>query len=137
MKRLKREEYLILLLKCQNRKYMIPQTNILNDHYKGSTFKGLRFIITYNTVRLDLTGATIRCQFRRKSPIGDLTKELNIGTGITVTDAVNGVFRFDEMKINWDADIYYYDIEIALSNGNNDTYVKGTINVIQDSTWTI
>jgi hypothetical protein len=112
-------------------KYNIP------DHYKNDTFDGLSFALKYtdDDTPIDLTGASIKVQFRRNSERGTLAKELNIGTGITMLDDANGAFQIDSFIIDWNADIYYYDVEITYADAVVKTYVKGKLKVIQDITY--
>ena len=68
------------------------------DHYKGNTFDALEFTILDDDglTPIDLTDATIKSQFRRKSKSGKLTKELNDGSGITLNNDLQGeVEEFD------------------------------------------
>jgi hypothetical protein len=112
-------------------KYNIP------DHQKGDTFDGIEFtIIDYaTTTPVDLTGATAKCQFRYKKKIGTLQADLSIGSGLTVTDAVNGVIEIDRIaSIDWAVGTYYYDLEVTLASGDIKTYVEGTIKILQDVT---
>jgi hypothetical protein len=107
------------------------------DHYKGDTFEGVRFTLTNSedSSPIDLTAALIASKFRRLSPTGDVVADLSIGSGITVIDAVNGVFEIDSMVIDWTPTKYYYDVEITFSNAFVKTYIKGIMPVKQDVTY--
>ena len=63
-----------------------------------------------------------------------LKKEITDGVGITVEDALNGIFKIDAFIIDWTPDLYYYDVEITFLNGVVKTYIQGTLKVIQDIT---
>ena len=106
------------------------------DHYKGDTFDALEFTILDDDglTPIDLTDATIKSQFRRKSKSGKLTKELNVADGITVTDALNGVIELDAFILDWDANTYYYDIKFTFIDGKVVTYRYGIIKMIQNIT---
>ncbi len=105
------------------------------EGYYGDTYKAVAFVMRLNGVVVNLTGATIRIQFRAYST-GDPTilKTLSIGSGITVTDAVNGAFRTDAYIMNLIPGIYEYDIEITYASGYVKTYARGTLSVTGDIT---
>ena len=96
---------------------MAATYNIL-DQYKNDTFDGVRYTLQNSgtLTPIDLTGATIRIQFRYRSKVGQVKKEITDGVGITVEDAVNGIFKIDAFIIDWTPDLYYYDVEITLSD---------------------
>lgn len=113
-----------------------PAVIKINDQYKGDTYDGIQFTIlnTEGNTPIDLTGVSIRSQFRFGSKTGGIQKEITNGNGITIDDAVNGVFSIDSFIIDWSPDIYYFDVQITFSNGIVRTYIQGTIKVIQDIT---
>ena len=110
-------------------------TYILSDHHKGDTWNGVQFTILSNGVAVDLTSSTARVMFRRGSKKGTVVKSLTVGSGITLTDATNGVLTLDSFTLDWEADTYFYDVEITLSSGVIRTYVVGTIKINQDATY--
>ena len=114
-----------------------PAVIKINDQYKGDTYDGIQFTLldTEDNSPIILTGASIRSQFRFGSKTGGIQKEITDGNGITIDDAVNGVFSIDSFIIDWAADFYYYDIQITFPNGVVRTYIQGNINVIQDVTY--
>jgi high-affinity nickel permease len=116
---------------------MIPQTYIIPNQYKGDTFGGVQFTLTNTTVSspIDLTGSTIECKFRKTSPTGILVKTISDGSGITIVDAVNGIFKIDAFDVDFSANIYYYDIQITDATNIIITYVRGTLTVTQDITY--
>tara|TARA_R110000772_G_scaffold54130_1_gene123492 strand:+ start:2462 stop:2803 length:342 start_codon:yes stop_codon:yes gene_type:complete len=112
---------------------MIPETYNYGNWYRGDTLDAAQFNIKENTVPLDLTGVTIKCQFRIPFN-GKTIKEINIGSGITVSNPSSGAIIFDAFTLNWDAGLYLYDVEFTYPSGTIKTYIKGTINVISDKT---
>ncbi len=115
---------------------MASQTYDFPDHRKGDTFAGVQFTIVKNGSPLDLTGASLRMEMRELTPtgsVGDTFTDDSDG-GLTITDAANGVITFDEQVVDILAMLYYYDIEITLSNGDVKTYIVGTWIIIQDVT---
>jgi hypothetical protein len=113
---------------------MTPATYAIPDHYKGDTFESLTFTIKEDGVAVDLTGATIKIDFRKKTNTGTNQASLTIGSGITVDNAIGGVFTLDSFKNDWEPDVYFYDTEVTLASGIIRTYFKGTLRVNQDIT---
>lgn len=71
------------------------------------------------------------CQFRlnRDAPV---VLQLSTGSGITITNAVGGVFQFDPLIIDVPIASYKYDIEMTFPNGTVYTYISGAMNVVTD-----
>lgn len=115
---------------------MMPVNYKMNDHYKGDTFEGVRFTIKDSSTELpiDLVGASIFIDFRSGNEKGASVLKISLGSGITLEDAINGVFTIDSFVLDWRARIYHYDIQIVFLDGTVKTYVKGTINITQDTT---
>ena len=110
-------------------KYNLP------DGYKGDTYDTVQFRLSINDVAEDLTNYAIRCMFRENTKQGILVKDISIGSGITLVDAVNGLFNIDAFAMTFDAGGYFYDIEFTDGNGRIKTYLKGQLTVIQDITY--
>ena len=83
-----------------------PAVIKINDQYKGDTYDGIQFTIlnTEGNTPIDLTGVSIRSQFRFGSKTGAIQKEITNGNGITLSDAAGGVFSIDSFLIDWAAD---------------------------------
>jgi hypothetical protein len=114
----------------------VAATVQIDNQYKGDTYDGVQFTLlnTEDSSPIDLTGAAIKIQFRYDSKIGTVQKEINIGSGVTVSDAINGIFSIDPFLIDWKPDTYFFDIQMTFPNGVVRTYIQGTIKVIQDIT---
>ena len=118
----------------------IPTVYKLDDHYKGDTFDGIEFEFFNpvddnpdNDTPIDITVCTaIKIQFRKNSPTGDVVKELNISSGLSIIPL--NTLKVLPFIIDWDEGKYYYDSEFTFSPTVKKTYVKGTINIIQDVT---
>ena len=108
----------------------------IDNQYKGDTYDGVQFTLlnTENSSPIDLTGVAIKIQFRYDSKIGGIQKEITNGNGVTISNAVAGIFSIDSFLIDWSPDIYYFDIQMTFPNGVVRTYIQGTIKVIQDIT---
>ena len=115
----------------------MPVTYDMNNHHKGDTFNTLQFTMlnTDGLTPINLTGMGIKSQFRSDWKKGVLVKELNIGTGITVTDALNGVFQIDPFILDWNPSNYYYDVEFTFVDARVVTYIEGLIKIMQDVTY--
>ena len=112
----------------------LPGVYNLSDLYKGDTFGGVTFTLELDGGGyVDLTGVSIRCQFRRGKETGTVVKEISVGSGITIVD-VNGVFSIDSFDVTFGAGFYVYDIEVT-SGSDIRTYVKGSLTVKQDVTY--
>jgi hypothetical protein len=107
--------------------YNIP--NILS----GDTYDGVQFEVIVNSAPKDLTNTGIKVYFRRQSKTGAIQKSISNGSGITKTDAVNGVFQIDAFTVDFPAGTYYYDIQFN-DSGVINTYVGGYWNILQDVT---
>jgi len=108
----------------------------IDNQYRGDTYDGVQFTLlnTEDSSPIDLTGVSIKIQFRYNSKIGGIQKEITDGNGVTISNAVNGVFSIDPFLIDWAPDIYYFDVQMTFTNGVVRTYIQGTIKVIQDVT---
>lgn len=109
----------------------------LNDRIKNDTFESVNFNIADGVGDpIDLTGISAHIQFRFRCKTGAVVKDITIGSGITLTDAVNGVLTIDEFTpITFEPDNYFYDVEITFTSGKIKTYVFGTFEVLQDITF--
>ena len=113
---------------------MAATTYNFPNHIKGDTFLAQSFIYKLNGVGIDLTGAAFKMMLKRckQNTIAALT--LSDGSGITITDAINGTWEIDEQIINIEHGKYYYDVQMTSSDGTVSTYLSGEFNVIQDIT---
>jgi len=117
---------------------MIPQIYNLKKQYAGDTFKGLQLKAsrvsgeTNERIPIDLTDVEINMQIRTANRVS-VIKDFIIGSGITLIDAENGIFRIDPFK-NPKGGEYVYDIQFKYSDDTIDTYVKGSLSVEFDTT---
>lgn len=121
---------------------MSTKTYNFKDHKKGDTFAGVQFTVIVNGVAKDLTTATLKMEMRASSKDGDLAATFTeaSGGGLTLTDAANGVFKFDEQVVDLPALTYFYDIEITIPGAASvdpdevKSYIEGTWVILQDVT---
>ena len=111
----------------------VQLTYKMDNRVKGDTFRSINFTGTQGGTPLDLTGAAIKIEFRYSCTTGSIVYNAEVGSGVTITDAAGGMFSLDEFTpITWEIGTYYYDVRITFSNGDIKTYIKGTVNVLQD-----
>ena len=106
-------------------------TTIRNDTFEVVTFAMIR-----DAVVVDLTGATIRMMLREvKTQVSPDLSLTSPAGGITITDAVNGLFEIDKQIISIDAKVYFHDLEVEESSGQVTTVIAGEFTVEQDVTY--
>lgn len=88
--------------------------------YAGDT-KIIEVTVTENNSPVDLTGASIKFGF------DTVLKE--VGSGITITDAVNGIFevKLDPKDTQDLSGLKYYECEVTDNVGNVSTVLNGTL----------
>lgn len=114
---------------------MVPGIFNYGNQYKGDTLESVAFTITYTgtTTPVDLTGTTVKCQFRKPFN-GAIVADLSLGNGLTMDDPDLGIIVIDDiLELDWDVDNYRYDIEFTYPTGRIKTYIKGTINIVSDT----
>lgn len=122
-----------------------PVVYNFSKHYKGDTLEDINFTIqeedpnnlgTFNPV--DLTDSTIIIQFKvtAKSNTAKLVLSTEVGGGLIVTDAPNGIYQITGFVPELIAGTYLYDAQFTFIDGLVKTYHKGKIVVIQDVTRT-
>lgn len=102
------------------------------DAVENTTFVGVQFTVTVNASALDLTGAEIRMNVKRKGKPNAQNYELKTGSGLTITNAANGVFTLDEQIINIPAGSWKYDITFYLLDGSVHNYIKGDWTILEN-----
>jgi len=112
---------------------MTPDTFNYGNQYRGDTLDQVQFTLKSGTSIIDLTDVSVKCQFRQPFQ-GKIAKEITNGDGITIANPTLGVMVIDPFILDWDAGTYIYDIEFTYPSGAIKTYIKGTINIISDTT---
>ena len=110
----------------------MAQTFNFGRHYKGDTLETTRFTIKNKETQepIDLTGATILCQFCRNFSRA-IVADLSIGSGLTVVDPLLGQVEIDSFDVNWDIGGYDYSMVFTYSDDTVITDIVGTINIIR------
>jgi cytoplasmic iron level regulating protein YaaA (DUF328/UPF0246 family) len=115
----------------------MPEFYKMPNHYKGDTFNGLQFTVlnTDGLTAIDLTDVVIKSEFKLNNKKGQIVDTFIIGAGLTVTDALNGVFQIDPFILDWNPSNYYYDVEFTFVDARVVTYIEGLIKIMQDVTY--
>jgi len=96
---------------------------------RGDTFKENPFQIKLNGVAINLTGCEFKMQLR-KTAGGEVAKTVLI----TITDAVNGWYKYDKQTFDIEAFDYLYDLQFKHANDDIITLYGGIFTVTNDIT---
>lgn len=114
---------------------MIPAVYNIPTQYAGDTFDGFQITVTQTssdvTIPINLDGITLACKFKKS---GTTVLDLTEGSGITIIDAEDGVFKIDAFSIPTETGSYNYDIQFTYSDGSVKTYIRGFMKVIEQIT---
>lgn len=99
------------------------------DHITGTTFNGVQFTIKVNGAPINITDVSITF-IGLKGTYQMGSGGNGSGSGITITDAANGVFKIDNQIINWKVGDYTCNIITTRSNGDKKAYIKGKWKII-------
>jgi hypothetical protein len=102
--------------------------------WKSNTWSQI-FLLTANTVPINLSAATVEIEIRKtiNSSNVELTLTELAGGGITVGGVNNNMITINK-DINLAAGNYVYDMAVKFSNTNVKTYIWGNFIVYQDIT---
>jgi len=114
---------------------MTPGTYKFPPHRRGDTFNGHMFEITQNDLPVDFTDAEIIIQFKSTAASKPVLQWLTSDGSITVSGAENNIINMaqktgEQMQIN--RGVYKYDLQVMHANGITNTYVEGTIEIVND-----
>ena len=115
----------------------LPQVYDFKPQYKGAWFDGiqLRFTKTVDgiTTPLDITGYLFKIDFKINETYNAVWS-IEIGTGITVVDAVNGIINIDGFSNVSQPRAYVYDLKMTPPNEKVRVYMKGKYVINQNIT---
>jgi hypothetical protein len=80
---------------------------------KGETFNGIQFTVKPAGTPMNLSDTDIIMVIKERSKTGHVVDTFRIGSGITKTDAVNGVFIINPFKPEYAEGFYYYHIKFV------------------------
>ena len=107
----------------------------IEDRIYGNTSEAIEFQVLLNDVGQDITDATITMDFRQGTEIGDIKKSITVGSGITITDAVNGKFEIDSFVCDLPIGKILTDVKIVYSDNTISNYQKLFFNVLRPITY--
>lgn len=96
---------------------------------RGDTFKEIPMQFKLNSAIYNLTGCVFTMQLRKVAG-GDVAKNVTI----TITDAVNGMFKINKQIFDIEAFDYLYDLQIKYANNDVTTLYGGIFTVNNDIT---
>lgn len=102
---------------------------------RGDTWDGISTItIATNGVPVNLTGATVKMEFRQTidSPVA-LTLSTDNG-GVIIANAVNGILNIPPRLVELPYQKYLYDLQITFPTGYVRTFLEGTWEIKPDIT---
>ena len=85
-------------------------------------------------IPIDLTNVAIKMEIRQSTTAKNYLKQFIVDSGITKTDAANGVFGIDAFIADLPATNYFYDLQFTYNSGVVATYLKGKITVVNEVT---
>jgi len=85
-------------------------------------------------IPIDLTNVGIKMEIRQSATAKNYLKQFIVDSGITKTDALNGVFSIDAFIADLPATNYFYDLQFTYNSGVVATYLKGKITVVNEVT---
>lgn len=109
-------------------KYNFPK------HYKGDTLDQINFTIQEDGTPVDLTGVQILTQFKVKAKDNTSVLQLSTASGLTLTDAANGIYSIDPFILDIKTGTYIYDAQFTFIDGRVKTYHCGNLPIVQDIT---
>jgi len=101
--------------------------------YRNDSFQDTITITDGSGVAISLANADIKMQIRTR-PDGDIKLTLTEGDGITVGGADNNIITLNKILAIDYGGSYYYDIQATFTNGQVQTYMRGSFIVLEDIT---
>lgn len=109
----------------------MAQTYNFPNIISGDTYLGA--VLTFTNAdgdAINLEDAAVACRFKLGSKDGDEYNDIEI----SVTNGAAGQITIPAQTIDWEAGVWYYDIQITTYEGDVFTYVEGKMKVIQSVT---
>lgn len=99
------------------------------DTISGNTYKnGIQFTMQKRvnnvTSAINLTESIITMEVKQVLNLR-LVKTYSLGSGLTIINGSNGIFKFDQQIIDIYPGSYVYEITFILSDGTVGTYITG------------
>jgi hypothetical protein len=97
---------------------------ISGNTYKNSVQFTMQRRVNSVTSAINLTGSSITMEVKNAVNLR-LVKTYSLGSGLTIINGANGIFKFDEQVIDIYPGNYVYEITFTLSDGTVGTYITG------------
>jgi len=102
-------------------------------HKKGDTFKSVNFEVVGNPILPSLS--VVKMQLRKEcGEVIALSLTSDLNAGITITNAVAGLFKINTQIIDIPKSMYIYDIQLTFSDGMVKTWLSGFFTIECDIT---
>lgn len=109
----------------------MAQTYNFPNHISGDTYRGAVITLTdANGDPIDIEDAAVAMRFRLGSKSGTEYHDFEI----SITDGTAGQITIPAQIVDWEAGVWYYDMEVTTYEGQVSTYMEGTMKVIQSVT---
>lgn len=123
---------------CLNTDYEFVRgdTFTINAQYADISWSSGTKVIT----PIDITNAIIyfTCKQYKNDPDAHALFQLTVGSGITITSAVNGNFQVKIPSVDTENLAchapYFYDCVIEVVGGNRDTVLRGKLTLLENTT---
>lgn len=116
----------------------MPATYDITGLYRNDFYAGFQVTITETvsevTSPIDLTGYALRLQIKKCVDDDTSILDLQVGSGITLTDPVNGIATIDGFVVPNVYGTYVYDLQFTNTGNVTVTYLKGTVSIEKDVT---
>lgn len=116
----------------------MPAKYDITGLYRNDYYPGFQVTITQTvsdvTTPIDLTGYTLRLQIKKCADDETAIVDLTNGSGITLTDAANGIATIDGFNVPDVFGTYVYDLQYTTAGGQTTTYLVGTVTIEKDVT---
>lgn len=115
---------------------MTAVENNFESIMKGDNFDGIIYEVTDDSgTAIDISSYSFALWFRYGSKMGTIVKKIDtISGGITIVDGVNGKWQIDEFNCDFNAGLYYFDLQVTNDSGKIKTWFYGTMLVNEDVT---
>lgn len=107
---------------------MVPANYRFPTSWSGDTFAGLSLSLSSDGTALNLTGVTAELVFINEA--GSTVLTATTGSGITLTDALNGELEIGSFTVPTTAGEYEYHLTLTFSDGTVRTYLAGQMTVV-------
>jgi len=112
---------------------MLPKEQDLPDAYRGDTYAQIVLTVKTDEQLADLSGATAKMAFKqgRKTALTWTSEDAQI---LVQPEGQIGKIVLPKQIIDIEAGKYLYDLQVTFPDGTRQTYIRGSIKVVDDVT---